>query len=137
MAALERRACDHAKLAEMPPAVDPGGDLLKPEPPVARVERVAGIYFGDVRRRMEVVAFLKKPVEPLRKGCRDRRLAASGDAHHDEDWPNVRHAGLVRCHCDLRWRRARHPRSRRIVGLAFQGLRDGLLQPRPTSPLAA
>ncbi|MFZ0125120.1 MAG: hypothetical protein WAL48_13155 [Xanthobacteraceae bacterium] len=77
IAAPERRAGDDAGRAGLPPGVDPVCDLLQPGPPVAVIERMAGMHLGDVRRRMELVAFLERPVELLGEGCRDRRFPAA------------------------------------------------------------
>src|SRR5262245_26821485 len=66
--ALERRAGNHAGLAGLPPAVDPGRDLFKPGPPVAVVERMSGVHLGDARSRMKIVAFFEGPTESISEG---------------------------------------------------------------------
>ena len=87
--ALERRAGNHAGLAGLPPAVDPVRDLFKPGPPVAVVERMSGVHLGDIRSRMEVVAFLEGPTKSISERLCDRRLARSRNTHDHEDGSNA------------------------------------------------
>jgi hypothetical protein len=49
VAAPERRAGDHATRAELPATINPCRYLLEPGPPLAVVERMGGVYLGDVR----------------------------------------------------------------------------------------
>ena len=91
--ALERRAGNHAGLAGLPPAVDPIRDLFKPGPPVAVVERMSGAHLGDIRSRMEVVAFLEGPTESICERLCDRRLARSRNTHDHEDGSNASDVG--------------------------------------------
>ena len=93
IAALECRAGNHAGLAGLPPAVDPVRDLFKPGPPVPVVERMSGVHLGDVRRRMEVVAFLEGPTESISERLCDRRLARSRNTHDHEDGSNAGDVG--------------------------------------------
>jgi hypothetical protein len=112
IAAFKRRAGDHTGPADLPPGVDPRCDLLEPGPLVSVVERMAGVHLGDVRRRMEFVAFLEWPPESLGKGGSDRCLAATRDAYDNENCPNIGDLGFVclqgrLCRCRTRDRRSR------------------------------
>src|SRR5262252_10031521 len=96
IAALEHRAGDHARLARLPPAIDPVCDPFEQRPLVAVIEWMASVHFADVRCRMEVGALLEWPVESLREGRRDRGFPAARDACDNQEGRIVRHGGLVR-----------------------------------------
>src|ERR1700756_1728412 len=57
VSASERRAGDHAARAELAANVDPCRDFLEPGPPLAVVERMGGVRFGNFRRRLELTTF--------------------------------------------------------------------------------
>src|SRR5262245_32896223 len=115
IAAPQRRAGDHAGRAELPPLIDQSRDLLEPGPSVALIGRMAGLQLGEGRRRMKVVAFLERPVQPFGEDGRDRRLAAACKAHQNDDRPNT--GALGGLHRDLTWGGARRARrGRRAVG---------------------
>jgi hypothetical protein len=58
--ALERRAGDNAGAAGTAPFVDPGRDAREPWPAIIIMERLAGMHFRDVGRRMQVIAVLEE-----------------------------------------------------------------------------
>src|SRR5262249_44460005 len=60
VAALERKASDHAARAELPATVNPCRDLLEPGPLLAIVERMGRVQLGDVRWRMELATFCER-----------------------------------------------------------------------------
>jgi hypothetical protein len=57
--------------------IDQSRYLLEPGPSVALIGRMADLQLGEGCRRIEVVAFLERPVQPFGEGGRDRRLAAA------------------------------------------------------------
>src|SRR5262249_36198497 len=83
--AFERRACDGAMVAGAPSRVDPGGDALQPGPAILVGERLPGVHLLDVGLRVEPVALLEDPIQPVGEHRRDRALAAPGYAHHHDD----------------------------------------------------
>src|SRR6516165_2009905 len=106
VAALERRAGDHAARAELPATVNPCRNLLEPGPLLAIVEWMGRVQLGDVRRRMELATFFEWQAQSLGKCCCDRRLPASRDACDNEDRAKLGDARLA-----CRWR-GRCPRCR-------------------------
>ena len=96
IAALEHRAGDYARMARLPPAIDPVCDPFEQRPLVAVIEWMACVHFADVRCRMEVGALLEWPVESLREGRRDRGFPAARDTCDNQDCRIVSHGRLVR-----------------------------------------
>src|SRR4051812_18684967 len=93
--ALERRAGDDGVAPGGLVLPDPRGQSAQPGPAVAVLEGVAGAHLLDVLRRMEVVALGEVPPEAGDELAGHRRLAGSGDAHHD-DRRGPRPAGALR-----------------------------------------
>jgi len=85
VAALERRARDHAARAELLPTVNPCRNLLEPGPLLAIVERMSRVQLGYVRWRMKLATFLERQAESIGERCCDRRLPASRDACDNND----------------------------------------------------
>src|SRR5215471_1694570 len=75
--AFERRACDGAMVAGAPSRVDPGGDALQPGPAILVGERLPAVHFLDVRLRVEPIALLENPVQPVSEHRCNRALAAA------------------------------------------------------------
>src|SRR5689334_11944842 len=59
VAALERRAGDHAACTDLPAIVNPCRNLLEPAPLLAIIERMGRVQLADVRRRMELATFFE------------------------------------------------------------------------------
>src|SRR5262249_50425730 len=78
---LQRRARHHHASG---PCNDGSRHILEKRPPVFVVERLAGRHFGDVRGRMERVAFHESPSQRLCQRLTERRLAATTDTHDDD-----------------------------------------------------
>jgi len=53
------------------PCVDPSGNCFQPGLAVGIVERNSGMDFGNVRRRMQIIAFFKSPAEAGGEFTRD------------------------------------------------------------------
>src|SRR5262245_25889442 len=75
--AFERRAGDGAMIPDAPRRVDPGGNAMQPGPAVLIGQRLAGVHLPDVGLRVEPVAVLVDPVQPVREHRRNRALAAA------------------------------------------------------------
>src|SRR5215471_20992606 len=59
VAALERRAGDHAARADLAAIVNPCRNLLEPAPLLTIIERMGRVQLADVRRRMELATFFE------------------------------------------------------------------------------
>src|SRR4051794_7410329 len=77
--ALQRRTGNDPGLAPLAPSVDPGRDRTQPRRAIRIAERNAGVHPGDVLRRMQRVAFLELPAEPMRQSDADGGLAGAQD----------------------------------------------------------
>ena len=64
VALLQRRTGHDARGSGRGVRPDPFGDGFQPGPPVLVGQRLAGLHFGHVRRRVQVVAFGEIPSEP-------------------------------------------------------------------------
>src|SRR5215831_8250511 len=82
---FERRARDGAMIADTPRRVDPGRNAMQPGPAILIGEWHAAMHLLDVRRRVEPVALLEDPIQPVGEHRRNRALAAAGDSHHHDD----------------------------------------------------
>src|SRR5690242_17690058 len=85
IAALERRAGEHAELSALAPAVDFSGDLAQPRQPVGIGQWLAVTHLFDIGIRMQFVAFLESATERRGQEDRNRGLAGPGYAHDDRD----------------------------------------------------
>src|SRR5262249_32287224 len=99
---------------------DPGGNAVQPGPAVLIGERQAAVHLLDVGRRVEPVALLEDPVQPVCEHRRNRTLAAARDAHHHDDgnipwWRSGVGLGFL-ASCLARATRRRPPITRRSCG---------------------
>ena len=93
--ALQRRTTDHAALARCQLKLDPSRHRVEPRRAIGVVERVPGLHLRDISRRVKVIAFLERAIEPLGKRLPDTGIAGRGDAH-DDDY--VWFAGIAASH---------------------------------------
>src|SRR5437764_10230234 len=75
IAALQRRARNHAMAALIAQVLDPGGDCLEPGLAIGIGERRAALHFLDIGSGVKPIAVLKTPAEFLRKKRGDCCLA--------------------------------------------------------------
>src|SRR5215469_16842196 len=61
---LERGACDDARLLLGALSIDPGGHALEPRAAVRIRQWNSRVHLGDIRFRMQRIAFLERPAEP-------------------------------------------------------------------------
>src|SRR5216684_6314998 len=88
---------DDARLMRRQALVDPARDRLQPGQTVLIVERLTGAHLLDICRRVQVVAFLKRPTQhPLQLLC-DGRFAAA------ETPISTRIVGEVRLAAAISW----------------------------------
>ena len=130
--ALERRASHGAMIAGTPSRVDPSGNALQPGPAVLIGEWFTAVHLLDVGRRVEPVALLENPIEPVCKHQCNRALAGAGHSHHHDDGRLVQGrsslsfgaSGLAQA---TRWGASRTRLSRRcplLMALHHEGATD-------------
>ena len=118
VAALQRRAGDHAAFAAVAPTLDYLRDCSEPWCPVAIGERLPTFHLCHVFGRVEAVTLGEFPAELLGQPLPDRRFSCTRYAHEDRDPWAFGALASPRCHRVWRMRHARSPppeRCRRVL----------------------
>jgi hypothetical protein len=82
---FQRRAGDDASFTAAAPGVDTAGDPLQPGNAIGIAERCTAAHLGDILGRMERIALLIMPAQPLGQQPADRGFAGPRNPHDDKD----------------------------------------------------